>query len=180
MITYPPYMCAGECAWNLYPKGCSIVHDVFQTLLTKDACLIPWGQSVYSKIEPFPCKAAVIAGTSVVKGIAKLLSMQLVSVPGATGDVDTDLFGKTKATLDVAQTNPFVLLHINGADEAGHRKNYAEKQAFLRKVDSIVLKPLLEFKHSIYVVSDHGTEPMTGQHSGKNQPLFSNESLLQY
>lgn len=176
MITYPPYMCAGQSAWNLCPKGCGLVRDVFQSQLTKEHCLIPWGQSVYSNIEPFPCKAAVISGTSVVKGIAKLLSMHLILVPGATGDIDTDLLLKTKTTLDVAQTNPFVLLHINGADEAGHRKNFEEKQAFLHKVDSIVLKLLLDSNHSIYVVSDHGTDPITGQHIGNKQPLFVNDS----
>lgn len=44
--------------------------------------------------------------------------MELFPVKGATGDVDTDLDAKTEAALRAAERCPFVLLHINGADEA--------------------------------------------------------------
>lgn len=176
MVTYPPYACNGQDARALCPKGCGIASRVFHAQLAKDRCLILWGQSAPAKMTPFPQKATVICGTPIVKGIAKLLNMTLMPVLGATGDVDTDLQEKTKVALDAAKTYPFVLLHINGADEAAHRKNFNEKTAFLRKVDTVVLKSLLQSGHDIYVVSDHGTDPVTGQHIGNRQPMFTNSS----
>jgi 2,3-bisphosphoglycerate-independent phosphoglycerate mutase len=176
MITYPPHICGGQSARNLCPKGCDIVSRVFNSQLTEHRCLIPWGQSVPVKMAPFPHKAAVICGTPIIKGIAKLLNMTLIPVPGATGDIDTDLVKKSKAALYAAKTYPFVLLHINGADEAAHRKNPEEKRAFLHKVDTIVIKALLQSDWNIYVVSDHGTDPITGQHIGHRQPMFTNVS----
>ena len=98
--------------------------------------------------------------------------MTVRDVEGATGDTDTDLASKVRSALKAAQKFPFVLLHINGADEASHRKNPSEKAAFLRKIDELVLSELLQSEHEIVVVSDHGTDPMTGLHIGDVQPLF--------
>ena len=176
MVTYAPYACNGKDARTLCPKGCAAASRVFHAQLAKDHCLILWGQSVPAKIAPFPQKAAVVCGTPIVKGIAHLLNMTLISVSGATGDIDTNLQEKTKAAIDVAKNYPFVLLHINGADEAAHRKNPNEKNEFLRKVDAAVVKSLLQSGHEIYIVSDHGTDPVTGQHIGNRQPMFTNSS----
>lgn len=173
IVIYPPYVCSGQSAQLLCPQGCGEVSRVYQSLLTKDRCLIPWGQSVSANMAPYPQKAAVVCGTPIVKGIARLLDMTVIPVPGATGDVDTDLIEKTRAALYAAKTYPFVLLHINGADEAAHRRNPEEKREFLQKVDDVVLPTLLRSGHEIHVAADHGTDPATGQHLGSAQPLFT-------
>ena len=176
LVTYPPYACSGQPAQELCPQGCSAVESIFHALLTKDRCLIPWGQSVSKSMSPFPKKAAVICGTTIVKGIARMLDMELIPVSGATGDVDTDLLAKTIAALNAAKDYPFVLLHINGADEASHRKNSAEKQAFLQKIDDVVIPLLLHSRHEVYVVADHSTDPDSGIHTDGMQPVFSSIS----
>ena len=94
-------------------------------------------------------------------------------VKGATGDVDTDLDAKTEAALRAAERCPFVLLHINGADEAAHRHDSAEKETFLRRVDDRVLSRLLASEHEIMVASDHGADPESGAHLGGPQPFFT-------
>ena len=68
---------------------------------------------------------------------------------------------------------PFVLLHINGADEAAHRHDSAEKETFLRRVDDRVLSRLLASEHEIVVASDHGADPESGAHLGGPQPFFT-------
>ncbi len=174
MSTLPPYACGGRPARALCPRGCGAAAKVFWAQLTDDRCLVLWGQSAPAKLPPFGQPAAVVCGTPVVKGIARLLGMTLLPTPAATGDVDTDLAQKLEVTLAAARQFPFVLLHINGADEAAHRQNSAEKSAFLRKVDSLVLQKLLRSNHSVFVLADHGTDPRTGQHVGGPQPLFTN------
>lgn len=85
----------------------------------------------------------------------------------------TDLDAKTEAALRAAERCPFVLLHINGADEAAHRHDSAEKEAFLRRVDDRVLSRLLASEHEIVVASGHGTDPESGAHLGGPQPFFT-------
>ena len=52
--------------------------------------MLLWGQSVPVALPPFPQKSAVICGKELVKGIARLLHMELFPVKGATGDVDAE------------------------------------------------------------------------------------------
>ena len=136
--------------------------------------MLLWGQSAAVELPPFPERSAAVCGKELVKGIARLLRMDIPVQRGATGDVDTDLSAKTEAALRAAEQYPFVLLHINGADEAAHRHDPAEKEAFLRRVDEQVLPRLLASSHEVYVVSDHGTDPESGAHLGGEQPLFTN------
>lgn len=125
-------------------------------------------------VPPFPEKGCVISGTSVVRGIGKLLGMDVWTVPGATGDTDTDLSAKCLAALDAAGKYPFVLLHINGADEASHRKDAREKHAFLAKVDIEIIRPLAAKLPYFVVTGDHAADPRTGNHAGTPQPVFIN------
>lgn len=72
----------------LCPQGSLVLRHAFERLLTKERCMLLWGQSVPVALPPFPQKSAVICGKELVKGIARLLHMELFPVKGATGDVD--------------------------------------------------------------------------------------------
>lgn len=174
LTTYPPYALAGKLAEDLCPRGCPELETVFQALCLPQCCCIPWGQSRPITLPPFPEKGCVISGTSVVRGIGKLLGMDVWTVPGATGDTDTDLSAKCLAALDAAGKHPFVLLHINGADEASHRKDAREKHAFLAKVDIEIIRPLAAKLPYFVVTGDHAADPRTGNHVGTPQPVFIN------
>lgn len=174
ICTHPPYACAGQVARRLRPSGNGLLEALFDALCDTKQCMIPWGQSRTAIVAPFPKSAAVICGTQIVKGIAKLLNMKLVNVPGATGDIDTDLQAKTDAALCAAEENDFVLLHFNGADEASHRRDNEQKQTFLQSVDVKVLTRLIASKHTVFVCADHSTDPHTGCHCGEFQPLYTN------
>ncbi len=171
-ITHAPYDCTGQPAETFCPEGSELLRTLFSDSLRGDRCLILWGESVYAQLQPYPRRAAVICGTAVVKGIAKLLQMDLMQIPGATGDTDTDLAAKTETALLAARHYGTVVLHINGADEASHRRNLAEKQSFLQKVDQVVLRMLLQSGHEVQVLADHGTDPYTGRHLPGLQPVF--------
>ena len=94
----------------------------------------------------------------------------------------TDLDAKTEAARRAAERCPFVLLHINGADEAAHRHDSAEKETFLRRVDDRVLSRLLASEHEIMVASDHGADPESGAHCAAHslfyQPLNGNSQNM--
>lgn len=171
--THPPYRCAGKVARGFRPSGNSALEKLFNALLSDDLCMIPWGESVPAPLPPFPQPAAVVCGTNIVRGISRLLQMELISAAGATGDTDTDLAAKAAAALWAAQTYPFVLLHINGADEAAHRFCPEQKRTFLHQVDSLVLPRLLSSAHTVYVASDHASDPVSGLHGGIEQPVFT-------
>lgn len=173
--TFSPIESAGREAKSLCPIGCEEVKCCFEHFLTSNSCMLLWGQSVMAKIELFAVSAAAVCKKNIVKGIAKALKMQLIEPQNATADTDTDLMEKAKSALTAAEQYPFVLLHINGADEAAHRKNGLEKRKFLSLVDEKVLSRLLASQHKIIVAADHGCDFYTGAHTNALQPVFIRE-----
>ena len=170
-----PSSCVSQKAADLVPVGSDVLRDVFLQCLSQERVMALWGQSVAADLMPFPQRAAVVCGKGTVKGIGKALGMDMIPVKGATGDTDTDLGAKVEAALRAARKYPFVLLHINGADEAAHRKKPMEKREFLKRVDAQVFTRLLASPHRITVTSDHGTDPANGLHLGDKQPVFVND-----
>lgn len=170
-----PSSCVSQKAADLVPVGSDVLRDVFLQCLSQERVMALWGQSVAADLLPFPQRAAAVCGKGTVKGIGKALGMDMIPVKGATGDTDTDLGAKVEAALRAARKYPFVLLHINGADEAAHRKKPMEKREFLKRVDAQVFTRLLASPHRITVTSDHGTDPANGLHLGNKQPVFVND-----
>ena len=109
---------------------------------------------------------AVIAGTDLVKGIGKVCGMKIIDVVGATGDRNTDYWGKCKAALEALEDNDFVLLHVEAADEASHLMDPKQKVEILEKIDRHIITPILKSGKALEIVvqADHATSSVTGRH----------------
>ena len=170
--TFPPYEHPGAFARDLVPRGSALLRDFTLRNITADRALIPWGQAAPGQPRPKDARICFVCGAPIVRGIARALGADLVVPPGATGDVDTDLAAKLTAALAAARTHEFVVLHLNGADEASHRRDRAEKAAFLRRADEIIVRGLLTDGGPALLCADHGADPATGAHLGGPQPFL--------
>ena len=173
--THPPYLNAACGPEQLMPEGSELLRQAFLRALSPTRCMVPWGQSRKVSLKPFPFHAAVITGTGLVRGIGRMTAMTIVPLQHATGDTDTCLEEKAEAALEAAAAYDFVLLHVNGADEAAHRRDPAAKQAFLKRVDRLVTQRLIDSPWPLSVAGDHGSNPWTGQHEGEVQTLYAKE-----
>lgn len=170
--TVPPHQNFGRQVSELLPQGLPALTEAVERSRTGDRILIPWEPSNKAELPPYPEKGAVVCAAEVVRGIAAALGMERIPLAGATGDTDTDLAEKVQAALRAAREYPFVFLHINGADEAAHRRDRAGKQAFLQKIDQTVCPALIGTGHRVTITSDHGTDCRTGRHLALPQPVF--------
>ncbi len=173
LSTYPPYQFIGASLDEVMPVGSDLLSKIVRHSFHIGSCLLPWGQSRPAALSPFDKRAAVITATDVVKGIARMTGMDIMPVSGTIGETDTNLVAKAKAAIQAADDYPFVLLHINGADEASHRLSLAEKQSFLRKIDRVLIPRLTDSPHKFTIVSDHSTDPFTGLHDGVFQEALT-------
>lgn len=86
-----------------------------------------WGQGRPKRLEPFADRfgvsGAVIAGVDLIRGLARILGLTLIDVPGATGYLDTDYAAKGAAGVRALATFDLVIVHIEAPDEAGHRRS---------------------------------------------------------
>ncbi len=107
--------------------------------------------------EEYGLKACCIAGGALYKGIAKILRMNLVTVKGANGLVNTNLKGKILSAKKALGKYDFVFLHIKAADSLAEDGNFLGKKAFIERIDR-TFKPLFGFKNTLIVVTaDHST-----------------------
>ncbi len=118
--------------------------------------------------------SAVVCGIDLVRGIGRIMGFEIIQDAAFTGDTDTDLKKKTEAALFHARQGKFVLLHINGADEAAHRRSARGKNQFIERVATQCAQVLLESDVTCVVTSDHATDPQNGTHYESPQPFYAN------
>lgn len=172
-LTLPTPFVTGE--GDLLPEGDGDIHDYFSRLTTPRHRLIVWDKGVSSPLPLLREPSIIISAEKVLLGLGKMLGWETVTHPALTGDTDTDLELLGRLTLKAADRTGRVIVHINGADQAGHRRDEGGKRAFLHRVDSELLPLLLRSPHRLTLTSDHGCDPATGCHLPGPQPLLRSE-----
>jgi 2,3-bisphosphoglycerate-independent phosphoglycerate mutase len=130
------------------------------------------GASTYNYVKSFKdnfgLSGACVAASPVIKGIARAAEMDVYDVSGATGDLKTDLRGKTLKALEILNNHDFVILHFLGCDIAAHDKKPNLKRMFIERIDREVFAKILEYvdfnKTLLVICSDHPTSSKTGEH----------------
>ncbi|MBM3252578.1 MAG: cofactor-independent phosphoglycerate mutase, partial [Candidatus Omnitrophica bacterium] len=154
-----------------------------------------WGQGKKPNIptfqEKFGISGAVISAVDLIKGMGKLMGLEVINVPGATGYYDTNYEGKAKYAIDALKDKDFVFIHVEATDEAGHNADLRMKIACIEKFDREIVGRILErFKDDkdvrIMVIPDHATpvevrthtsEPVCCAIYGKDIPVDSIQEL---
>jgi 2,3-bisphosphoglycerate-independent phosphoglycerate mutase len=118
----------------------------------------------------------VIAAPGAAAGCGRLLGAEVITPAGATGDVSSDLWAKTRAALSALRRVRMVVVHVGGADEAAHHCDRVGKRALLEAADADVIRPLAravgEGRGVMAVTSDHATCVETGRHHAEPVPLL--------
>jgi 2,3-bisphosphoglycerate-independent phosphoglycerate mutase len=133
-----------------------------------------WGQGVAptmpSLSEKFGVQGAMISAVDLLKGLGICAGLEAVSVPGATGYLDTNYSGKVAAALEALQDEDFVYLHVEAPDETSHEGNLELKLEAIETFDSRIVGPILEASRTfdkvrIMVITDHLTPVRTRTHA---------------
>ena len=138
--------------------------------------IIPRGAGAVPHVQPFGekygLKAVCIAETGLIKGIGKIAGMDLVDIDGATGGIDTNLENIQNGILETASKDyDFLLINVDGADEAGHDGQMEEKVKFIEKADSIVGE-IMKLEDVYFILTaDHSTPISVMDHTGDPVPL---------
>jgi 2,3-bisphosphoglycerate-independent phosphoglycerate mutase len=121
-------------------------------------------------------RTVVVAAPGAAAGCGRLLGAAVVTPAGATGDVGSDLWAKTRAALAALRAGAeTVVVHVGGADEAAHHRDKLGKRAMLEAADADVIRPLAraaaDAGGAIAVTSDHATCVETGRHHADPVPV---------
>jgi 2,3-bisphosphoglycerate-independent phosphoglycerate mutase len=139
-----------------------------------------WGQGTRPAIPPlkarFGVDGAVISAVDLVRGLGRLAELEVITVPGATGFLDTDYGAKARAGLESLKQRDFLLLHIEAPDEAGHMGRPDLKVEALEQIDELIVGPLLQKlpqlgDFTLLLMPDHATPSKLKTHSNEPVPF---------
>ncbi len=106
-----------------------------------------WGEGRRPKMPLFRdlygLSGAVVGAVDLVRGIGRLAGLDVVDVPGATGDLDTDYAAKARAAIAALEDHDLVWVHVEAPDEASHMGDAGEKIRAIERIDAEVLAPIL-------------------------------------
>jgi len=139
-----------------------------------------WGQgrklSMPGFQEKYGLTGSVISAVDLIKGLGKILGLDVIKVSGATGYYDTDYESKARAALKSLEKKDFVFLHVEAPDEAGHNGDLREKITAIERFDHLVVGQILKvFKRRknfrILVLPDHATPVSVRTHTSDIVPF---------
>jgi 2,3-bisphosphoglycerate-independent phosphoglycerate mutase len=140
-----------------------------------------WGQgpapAMPTFLERHGLRGAMISAVDLLKGIGVYAGMEVISVPGATGDINTNYDGKVKAAREALGRLDFVYLHVEAPDEAGHEGNVEQKIRAIELFDSKVVGPMIEGLRSrkepfrVLLMPDHATPISLKTHTREPVPF---------
>jgi 2,3-bisphosphoglycerate-independent phosphoglycerate mutase len=134
-----------------------------------------WGQGsnpdmplFYDKYKLF---GSIISAVDLIKGLGKIIGLDSIDVPGATGYYDTDYLAKAKYAIASLKKRDFVFVHVEAPDEAGHNGDVRQKILAIENFDRLIVGTVLEaFKKNkkdfrILVLPDHATPILLRTHA---------------
>lgn len=136
-----------------------------------------WGEGTAPSMPRFRdlygLSGAVVGAVDLVRGIGRYAGLDVLDVPGATGDLLTDYAAKGRAALAALDDHDLVWVHVEAPDEAAHMGSVTEKVRAIERVDAQVLSPLLDAPAppAVLVLPDHFTPVRTRTHDGSPVPF---------
>ena len=140
--------------------------------------LLPRGSGTFPDIQSFKerygMKAACISGVSLIRGIGRVLGMDVIEDQRFTGGLDSDIDLKARTALRLLDENDFVLMNVKMADIASHDSDPQQKMEVISLIDSMVgiLRKELSSEMVVAITADHCTPITVGDHSGDPVPLI--------
>ena len=136
-----------------------------------------WGQgrrpAVPTLKERFSVEGSVISAVDLVNGLGRLAGLERITVPGATGFLDTDYAAKARYGLKSLERRDFLLLHIEAPDEAGHMGRADLKREAIERIDELIIGPLLANcrRSAISAATDAGPCDASKLKTHSNEPV---------
>lgn len=127
-----------------------------------------WGNGTKPDLDTYEAKfnlgGSVISAVDLIKGIGRCAGLNVIEVEGATGTVHTNFDGKAKAAIDALENgDDFIYVHLEAADEAGHRHEIDNKVKSIELIDKKIVAPIVKYlkekgeDYNLLLMPDHPT-----------------------
>jgi len=129
--------------------------------------------------EKFGISGSVVSAVDLIRGIGVCAGLEIIEVPGATGNVHTNFDGKAEATINALKDGAdFVYVHLEAPDEAGHRREIENKVKAIELIDEKIVAPVVSYLEcqnedfAMLVMPDHPTPLAIKTHTSDPVPYI--------
>jgi len=119
--------------------------------------------------------AAMTSGVDLLRGLARMLGMEVLDIAGVTDGLDNDYAAQAVGALKALENHDLVVIHIEAPDEAAHAGSIDDKIEAIRRVDSEVISRLRAWRSDdlrLLIMPDHPTPIKTQTHSPEPVPFL--------
>jgi len=139
----------------------------------------PWSGgkagAIHSIAQRYGIRGAVVSAVDVINGLGRVMGLDVIKVPGATGYIDTNYEGKADAAIKAIEDGyDFVYVHIESTDEVSHEQKLDLKLKAIEDFDSRLIGRVmakLGDSAAYCVLPDHPVPLRIGKHTRTPVPV---------
>jgi 2,3-bisphosphoglycerate-independent phosphoglycerate mutase len=120
-------------------------------------------------------KAAMTSGVDLLRGLARMVGMDILNIKGVTDGPDNDNAAQAAGALGSLKSHDLVVVHIEATDEAGHEGDIDGKIEAIQKIDEEVISRLLACRGEalrVLIMPDHPTPIKVRTHTAEPVPFL--------
>ena len=132
--------------------------------ITADSIWLTWGSGKPPKLPSFKQAygktAAITSGVDLLRGLGKMVSMDILDIPGVTDGQDNNCIAQNEGAIEALNYHDLVVIHYEAPDEAGHAGSIEQKVAAIEQADREMIGRLanfLENRGRLLIMPDHPT-----------------------
>jgi 2,3-bisphosphoglycerate-independent phosphoglycerate mutase len=110
--------------------------------------------------ETYGLRAAMTSGVDLLRGLAQMLGIYALEIPGVTDGLDNDYTAQATGALEALADYDLVAIHIEAPDEAAHEGSVEDKVKAIERIDREVLGLIHAWRSDVLrvlVIPDHPT-----------------------
>jgi len=138
-----------------------------------------WGSGRVAEMPPFEqvygLKGAMTSGVDLLLGLARMIGMDTLDIPGVTDGLDNDYAAQGEGALKALSDHDMVVVHIEAPDEAAHAGAIDDKIEAIQRIDSDVIGRLRSLGGDdlrLLVMPDHPTPIEVRTHTPDPVPFI--------
>jgi len=110
--------------------------------------------------ELYGIDAAMTSGVDIMRGLARMIDIQVLDIQGVTGDLDNDYAAQATGALKALEDYDMVVIHVEATDEAAHAGSVNDKIEAIQEVDKEMVARLRFWDRDtlrVLILPDHPT-----------------------
>ena len=118
--------------------------------------------------------AALTSGVDLLRGLAQMVGMEVLNIPGVTDGLDNDYAAQAMGALKALEEYDIVVIHVEASDEAAHAGSVEDKIEAIERVDKEMVSQIRAWNKDAFrvlIMPDHPTPIEIQTHTDEPVPF---------